>query len=128
MSSDVHQAPATELNPDGIYQQIVLGAAGACAHWAHVTVTAALDVELRPRDRGPAAAQRPAHRVTQRVVQLGMWKVTLCPAGRLPAGVDPRTQDAALKAEIAHNAAETMPLSAIDQVVQVGLFGEVLYR
>jgi hypothetical protein len=110
---------------DMIYQQIVLAANPACQRWAIVRADPQLDMLLYPRDRGPVKNQQP-YRVDQRVVEKGIWRVTLCPETSLPAGVERATRDALVQAQIA-GTVTGVPFRAMDQVIQCGLFGEVLY-
>lgn len=117
----------SEFSQDGLYQQIVLHAADACRGWAYTEVDGRLDVLLWPRDRGPVEIQEVPYRVTQRRIEVGIWRVTLCPEGQLPEGVDRSTRDAALQAQIAQSALG-MPMAAADQIVQAGQFGMVIYR
>jgi hypothetical protein len=114
-----------EFSQDGLYQQIVVLSAQGCAHWAHVMADHALGVLLWPRDRGDHRRGIP-YRVTQEIVERGVWRVTLCAQEQLPAGVGVATRDAVLRAQIASSAME-MSIGAADQVVQCGLFGEVIY-
>lgn len=123
--SDLHRVAPPAMSDDALYQQIVLGAAAACRAWAAAEATAQLDLLLYPRDRGPVAGQRP-YLVTQKVVERGVWRVTLCPEDMLPAGVPVSTRDSVVKAQIARSAT-VMSFPALDHVIQAGLFGEVLY-
>lgn len=110
---------------DALYQQLVLASATASESWAKTMVAADFDVLLWPRDRGDFPLGVP-YRVTTRVIEMGVWRITLCPEDALPAGVDRTTRAAVLRAEIALSGTE-VPVPAVDQVVQCGLFGEVLY-
>ncbi len=124
--SDLHLAAAAEMSDDAIYQQIVVAAAAACRGWAVTAATSELDIRLYPADWGPDGAQH-AYLVTQRVVEKGVWRITLCPEAELPAWVPLSTRDSIVKAQIARSALH-IPLPAMDHIVQCGLFGEVLYR
>lgn len=116
-----------EFDQGPIHQQIALHAADACRDWAYPEVTSRLDVLLWPRDRGPVDAQEAPYRVTEPKVRMGIWRITLCAEQQLPAGVDVTTRDAVLRAQVAGSGLD-MPMAAVDQVVQCGLFGEVIYR
>jgi hypothetical protein len=123
--SDLRSAESTAQSDDALYRQIVLRAAGACAHWAVPAFTGHLDLALFPRGRGPIEQQIP-YRVGTRVVERGVWRVMLCRADALPAGASTATRDAMLRAQIALSAAQ-MGDREVDHIVQCGLFGEVLH-
>lgn len=126
--SDLRWPPTVvEHSTDALYQQLVLLGAHGARRWAHIEVTAQLNVLLWPRDRGPMERQQAPYRVTQRTVEKGVWKVTLCREDDLPAGVSLSTRDAVLRAQISHSLMGVTGTVA-DQVVQCGLFGEVFYR
>lgn len=102
---------------------------GACERWAHVVHTTDgpdRDPMLWPRDRGPITGV--GYRVSTHIVRKGLWKICLSPEPALSGLlIDPDTHIAALRAY--HGAAvTTLTAHQIDQIVQVGLFGEVLYR
>jgi hypothetical protein len=122
--SDLRHNEAILTGSDSLYQQLVLNAAQACAGWAEIMFEGLEALLLWPRDRQDYP-HGPAYRVNTRVVERGIWRVTLQP--ELPAGVDTATKDAVLKAEVSMSAMK-IPFRAVDQVVQCGLFGEVLYR
>lgn len=124
--TDVRNEQEILTSSDAFYQKLALGAALGCEHWATPLFDGTLDVLLWPRDRGDFPHGIP-YRVNTRVVERGVWRVTLCPEDALPAGVDVSTRDAVVKAQIALDGLR-VPFPAIDQVVQCGLFGEVLYR
>lgn len=111
---------------DVLYQRIVYRALSACEGWAWTELDPGLDLLLRPRERGPAELQQVPYRVTQKVVERGVWRVTLCPADLLPAGAALATREQVLRAQIARSVGQ-LGAAAVDQVVQCGLFGEVLY-
>jgi hypothetical protein len=125
--SDVHkdqrQAGAAT---DALYQPLALVSVQACAGWAHTQIVDTLDVLLWPRDRGDFP-QGPPYRVTSRIVERGIWRITLCAIEGMPEGVDFATREAIVKASIAHDAM-LVPSKSVDKIVQCGLFGEVLYR
>lgn len=126
--SDLNRpAAVVEQSADALYQQLVLLSAHGVRRWAHIQVTAQLDVLLWPRDRCPAQRQGVPYQVTQRTVERGVWKITLCRDDALPAGVTRAARDAVLRAQISHSVMQVDGTVA-DQVVQCGLFGEVLYR
>lgn len=114
----------TLVETDVLYQALVLGAVVACERWAVAQVTDDLSVLLWLRDRGDFPGGTP-YQVHTQIVQRGIWRIGLQP--QLPAGVDVKTRDAVLRACIA-DSGQQMPVPAIDQVIQCGLFGEVLYR
>jgi hypothetical protein len=122
--SDLRQGETVLAGADSLYQQLVLVAAKACEAWAEIMFDGLEALLLWPKDRGDFPHGVP-YRISSQTVRLGAWRVTLQP--QLPAGVDLSTRDAMLKAEIALSA-KLMPITAVDQVVQCGLFGEVLYR
>jgi hypothetical protein len=121
-------AATVEQSTDALYQQLALLGAYGAGRWAHVQVSAMLNVLLLwPRDRGPVEHQEVPYRVTQRTAERGVWKVTLCREVDLPAGVPLSTRDAVLRAQISRSVMH-VDGNVADQVVQCGLFGEVLYR
>jgi hypothetical protein len=106
----------------------------ACGRWAHVLHTTDgpdRDPRLWPRDRGPAEGA--GYRVSVLTTRTGLLKILLCRSGVLSAmGVDIDTQVALLAAEQmawlgADVPAQILTPGQVDQVVQVGLFGEVLF-
>lgn len=115
-----------EQSEDALYQQLVLLSAHGAQRWAHIEVSSELEVFLWPRDRGPAGPRAVARRVTQRTAEKGVWKITLCQEDDLPAGVPLATRDALLRALISRSVLQ-VDGNVADQVVQCGLFGEVLY-
>lgn len=120
-------AAAVEQSTDALSQQLVLLGAHGAGRWAYVQVSAMLNVLLWPRDRGPVERQEVPYRVTQRTAEKGVWKVTLCREDDLPTGVPLSTRDAVLRAQISRSVMH-VDGNVADQVVQCGLFGEVLYR
>jgi hypothetical protein len=122
--SDLRHDQDVLVGSDSLYQRLALSAPQACAGWAEIMFEGLEALLLWPRDRGDFP-HGPAYRVDTRVVERGIWRVTLQP--ELPAGVDVATRDAVLRAEISMTGAK-IPFRSIDQVVQCGLFGEVLYR
>lgn len=114
-----------EPSQDSLHQQIVLLSARACA-WAETMFDGTLSVLLWLRERGDFPHAIP-YRVDHRRVELGINRIVLRAESDMPAGVTVATRDALVDALTASSAAE-LPLSAVDQVVQCGLFGEVLYR
>lgn len=123
--TDVRNEQEILTSSDAFYQKLALGAALGCERWATTMFDGTFDVLLWPRSRGDYPHGIP-YRVNTRVMEKGVWRVTLCPEDALPAGVDRSTRDAIVNAQIAHGGLE-VPFRAIDQVVQCGLFGEVLY-
>jgi len=128
-TEDLHRSPAAEMeqSEDALYQQLVLLSAYGAQRWAHIEVSAELEVFLWPRDRGPMEHQKAAYRVTQRTAERGVWKITLCREEDLPAGVDAATRAALVRAQISRSVM-LVDSDVADHTVQCGLFGEVLYR
>jgi hypothetical protein len=122
--SDLRHNETVLTGSDSLYQQMMLDAAQACAGWAEIMCEGLEALLLWPRDRHDFP-HGPPYRVTTRVVQRGVWRVTLQP--ELPAGVDMASRDAMFKAEISMSARE-ISFRSVDDVVQCGLFGGVLYR
>lgn len=126
MTDQTNRLPAAlEVGRDALYQQIVLLSARACS-WAESLFDGTLDVLLWPRERGDFPHGIP-YRVTQQKTWLGVCRLTLVPEHDLPAGATVLARNELVKALTA-SSASAMPLVAVDQVVQCGLFGEVLYR
>lgn len=121
--SDVRQNETILSGSDSLYQQLLLAAARACEGWAEVMFVGLEALLLWPKDRGDFPHGVP-NRVTAQTIERGVWRVTL--QAQLPVGVETTTRDAVLRAELALDARQ-VPLAAVDQVVQAGLFGEVLY-
>lgn len=113
-----------ETSQDGLYQQIVLLSARAC-DWAESMFDGSLNVLLWLRERGDFPDGIP-YRVDQRRVERGIWRLTLVADDQLPAGATAAARDEVLKALLASSALQ-LPLFAVDQVVQCGLFGEVIH-
>lgn len=124
--SDVCKRSVAPSGTDALYQQWVIVAAQACTGWATAQVDGRLDLLLWPHAADAVPGAVPL-RVDTAVVQRGVWRVTLCAAAALPPGVDLDTRHAVVRAERTLDGMQT-PFLVIDQVVQVGLFGEVLYR
>jgi hypothetical protein len=114
-----------QSSPDSLYQQIVLLSAGACS-WAESMLDGMSSVLLWLRERDDFPHGIP-YRVDQRRVEQGVWRIVLVAEADLPAGVCVQTRDELLRALTASSVAQ-LSLSAVDQVVQCGLFGEVFYR
>jgi hypothetical protein len=117
---------SSAVSVDALHQQMVVNVLAACERWARCTVDVNLNVLIWPRDRGPIDQQEMPMRVTQQTIERGIWRLVLCPASELPAGASLAARNEALKAQWAGSAMQT-PHFAIDEVVQCGLFGEVLY-
>jgi hypothetical protein len=124
--TELRASESTTNADDAVHQQIAYLAALGCQRWAYTELTAALDLQLWPRDRGAAAEQQAPYRVTLRVVQRGVWRVVLCPADTLPAGVSPAVRAEVERVQISGDVTQLTAYAA-DQIVQCGLFGEVLY-
>jgi hypothetical protein len=108
----------------------------ACGRWAHVEHELAgtdRDPQLWPRDRG--APQGPGYRITALIARKGIRRILLTPSPRLAEiGISVDTMLTLLfeTSQWSHSAIDLLApaLSAqeIDQIIQVGLFEEVLYR
>lgn len=96
----------------------------ACARWAHAADTPDGPM-LWPRDRGPASG--PGYRISTLTARRGLMRILLSrSAGLSGIGVDIDTQLALLGAEQVESA-QVLTGPQVDQVIQVGLFGEVFY-
>lgn len=102
---------------------------GACDRWAHIRHDIDgpdRDPMLWPRDRGEIHGV--GYRASARTVRRGLWQVCLAPRSAVLAlGVHPDTQSAALRVHYGAPAGLLTPRQ-VDEIIQVGLFGGVLYR
>lgn len=104
---------------DVVIAWALLAADTACARWAAVEPT--LDgPALTPHASGPRLL------VTWPVIRQGIWRLVLVRHDALPSGASRVTQHGLLAALADGNTGQLWPIDA-DQVVQVGLFGEVRF-
>lgn len=123
--SDLQRPVNVGADPlSALYEQMKLSAAVACSPWAHAEISPELDILLWPRARGRDGAP---YRVTDRVILTGVSRLTLCAQGNLPPGATLAARDAVVCAQIALTMAG-LHSRVLDQVVQLGLFAEVIYR
>jgi len=104
------------------------GEPGACDTWAHVKHAvggADRDPRLWPRDRGEIAGI--GYCVSSYVAHKGMIKVALTQHGRLAEIGVPAATQLALLAVLTGAPVAGLSVRDVDHVIQVGLFGEVLY-
>lgn len=119
----------TLTSEDIIIAGIQLRAAEACQGWAHVVHDLDgpdTDPVLYPIARGTPAIGM-GYRVSTEVIRKGIWRITLCLASCLPAGVDRETRLMLLRAYAAGHGADLAP-AQVDQIIQAGIFMEVVFR
>ena len=115
----------TLITEDVIIVSIMLGTEQACSQWAQVSYAhdgPDADPVVTPHADKPGIGLT----VTSEVVRLGLRRIGATRSNDLPPGISRITQQAVLEALREGRAGGLWPID-VDQIIQVGLFGEVKY-